>query len=201
MTRDRAPIFVAFTDLLICLLCYVLIAVTPTKAKIDGVKPPVLFLVSITWDVTLDSDIDLWYVGPSRKPVFYGSRQQGCADLDHDDVGFATSHITLADGSVVSAVAHKEVLSVRCVEPGRTDIAVNEFSDRTGQPITVHVEITGMNPQVQTLFSGDVVLNHRGDTRNVASFDLDHDGKLTLADAPLESVLDAYEHTKAGSAP
>jgi len=201
MTRDRAPIFVAFTDLLICLLCYVLIAVTPTKAKIDGVKPPALFLITADWPIADQSDIDLWVVGPTRKPVFYGSRQQGCADLDHDDVG-TSSRITLADGSQVVAASHKEVTTIRCVEPGTWDVAVNNFTSRTESgPLTVHVEVVQLNPQVHTMFSGDVVLTHKGDTKNVTSFDLDKDGKLTLADAPLESVLDAYEHSKAGTAP
>ena len=72
MIRDRAPIFIALSDLLCCLLVYVLIAVNPVKAKTDGIKPPVLFLVSMSWDIQNDTDIDLWYVGPTRKPVFYG---------------------------------------------------------------------------------------------------------------------------------
>ncbi len=195
MIRDRASIFVAFTDLLICLLCYVLIAVSPTKAKIDGVKPPALFLITADWPISDASDIDIWVAGPTRKPVFYGSRQQGCADLDHDDVG-TSSRITLADGSVVTAVSHKEVTTIRCVEPGRWDIAVNDFTNRSDGPITVHIEIVQLNPQVITLFSGDVTLSHRGDTKNVVSFDLDRDGKLTLADPPLQSVLEAYERSK-----
>lgn len=195
LTRDRAPIFVAFTDLLICLLCYVLIAVSPTKAKTDGVKPPAQFLITADWPISDISDIDLWVVGPSRKPVFYGSRQVGCADLDHDDVG-SSSRITLADDSVVTAVAHKEVATLRCIEPGHFDVAVNEFTDNTRGLIPVHVEIVGLNPNVRTLFSGDVMLGHTGQTANIVSFDLDREGKLTLAQPPLESVLDAYEKTK-----
>jgi hypothetical protein len=175
-----------------------MVHVNPVHAKTDGLKPPAQFLVTMEWPIALDSDIDLWVVGPTRKPVFYGSRQVGCADLDHDDIGFATSRITLADGSVVNAVAHKEVTSIRCIEPGRWDIASNLFSDRGNaeKGIPVHVEIVGLNPSVVTLFSGDIVLNHRGQSANVVSFDLDRDGKLTLADAPLESVLAAYEKSK-----
>lgn len=195
MTRDRAPVFIAMSDLLICLLCYVLVSVSPTKAKTEGIKPPAQFLISADWPISDVSDIDLWVVGPTRKPVFYGSRQVGCTDLDHDDVG-SSSRITLADDSVVTAVAHKEVATVRCIEPGHFDVAINEFTDNTRGPIPVHVEITGLNPSVRTLFSGDVTLGHTGQTHNVVSFDLDREGNLTLAHPPLESVLDAYEKTK-----
>lgn len=185
----------ALIDMLGTSLGVALMSVNPVHAKTDGIKPPAQFLISADWPISDVSDIDLWVVGPTRKPVFYGSRQVGCADLDHDDVG-SSSRITLADDSVVMAVAHKEVATLRCIEPGHYDIAVNEFTDNTRGRIPVHVEITGLNPSVRTLFSGDVTLGHTGQTANIVSFDLDREGKLTLAQPPLESVLDAYEKTK-----
>ena len=72
----------------------------PTKAKVDGVKPKAEFLITADWKVELDSDVDLWLVGPEKKPVFYGSREAGCASLDRDSLGYSTAQITLADGSV-----------------------------------------------------------------------------------------------------
>jgi hypothetical protein len=75
----------------------VIVAVAPTKAKVDGVKPKAEFLITADWPVALDSDVDLWLVGPEKKPVFYGSREAGCVSLDRDSLGFSTSQITLAD--------------------------------------------------------------------------------------------------------
>jgi hypothetical protein len=197
--RDRAPIFVAFTDLLICLLCYVLISVAPVKAKVDGVKPVAWFLISAEWNISLDSDVDLWVIPPQGKPVFYGSRQVGCTDLDHDDLGNPTSQVTLADGSMVHATSHKETTSIRCLVPGHYDVGVNLYSDREipkgAKSIPVHVEITGLNPQVTTLFAGDAPLDHRGATINVVSFDLSSDGKITLTGTPLAPVTDTYRST------
>ena len=46
-----------------------------------------------------DDDVDLWVQNPSGKPVFYGSRDVGCAKLDTDNRGFMDGHVTLADGS------------------------------------------------------------------------------------------------------
>jgi hypothetical protein len=200
MIRDRSPIWIGLADLLLCIISVVIVAVAPVKAKTDGLKPPAILLITADWPIADESDIDLWVVGPTRKPTFYGSRQVGCSDLDHDDVG-TSSRITLADGSTVTAVSHKEVTTLRCVEPGRWDVAVNNFTQRSDGPITVHVEIIGLNPNVTTLWAGNVTLSHVGQTVNTISFDLDRGGKLTLVDAPLESVLDAYEKQKSGSAP
>lgn len=202
--RDRAPIFIALSDLLICLLCYVLIAVAPAKSKTDGVKPKAEILVTSEWDRDRDVDLDLWVVGPSRQPVFYGSRQVGCVDLDRDSLGFSTSDVTLADGTVIRAKSNQETASIRCLEAGHYDVAVNLFSYHTnerGDPITAHIEITGLNPSVKTLWAGDITLTHMGETLNAASFDLDKDGHVTLVSVPLEPVTNSYERAKAGGAP
>ena len=197
------PSVLLLADLLICLLCYVLIAVAPAKSKTDGVKPKAEILIQTDWPVTRDVDLDLWVVGPTRKPVFYASRQVGCADLDRDSLGFSTSMVTLAHGSQVRAKSNVETTSLRCIEPGHYDIAVNLFSyhSDSGEPITAHVEITGLNPNVRTLWAGDVTLKHNGETVNAISFDLDKDGHVTLVPVPLEPVTSAYERAKAGGAP
>jgi hypothetical protein len=57
----------------------------------------------------------------------------------------------------------------------------------------VRVEITGLNPQVTTLFAKDVALENVGQTINVASFDLTLDGRIKLVEPPLEPITDAYK--------
>lgn len=174
-----------------------IVAVAPTKAKVDGVKPKAEFLITADWPVALDSDVDLWLVGPDKKPVFYGSREAGCVSLDRDSLGFSTSQITLADGSTAQSESNKETATIRCIAPGHYDIGVNLYSDRElakgAQSIPVRVEITGLNPQVTTLFAGNVVLDQVGQTSNVASFDLTYDGQVKLTDPPLEPITHAYE--------
>jgi hypothetical protein len=202
MTADRSPIWIGLADLLLCILSVVIVAVAPTRARVDGVKPKAEFLITADWKVELDSDVDLWLVGPDRKPVFYGARQVGCASLDRDSLGYSTSQITLADGSLARSESNKETTTLRCIAPGRYDVGVNLYSDREldklngVKSIPVRVEITGLNPQVRVLFAKDVALDQVGQTINVASFDLSHDGRITLADPPLEPVTDAYQRAK-----
>jgi len=198
--RDRSPIWIGLADLMLCIVSVVIVAVAPVKARTDGIKPKAEYLISADWDVMLDSDVDLWVVNPSQKPIFYGSRQVGCADLDHDSLGFQTSLVTLADGSTIRAISNKEVISVRCFEPGHWDIAVNLYSDRElaggRKDIKVHVEVVGLNPEVRTVFAKDVALDRVGQTVNVVSFEMERDGKITLGDPPLQPITEAYRGRK-----
>ena len=203
MSPSDEASWTGIADFLLCCLGVIIVVANPVHAKTDGVKPKAEFLVQADWPVTRDVDLDLWVVGPTRKPVFYGSRQVGCADLDRDSLGYNTSLVTLADGSTVRAKSNIETTSLRCVEPGHYDVAVNLFSyhSDSGEPITAHVEITGLNPNVRTLWAGDVTLKHNGETLNAVSFNLDKDGHVTLVPVPLEPVTSAYERAKAGGAP
>jgi hypothetical protein len=200
MTVDRSPMWIGLADLMLCILSIVIVAVAPTKAKVDGVKPKAEFLITADWPVALDSDVDLWLVGPDKKPVFYGAREAGCASLDRDSLGYSTSEITLADGATAQSESNKETTTIRCIAPGHYDVGVNLYSDRElakgKASIPVRVEITGLNPQVTTLFAKDVALENVGQTINVASFDLTLDGQIKLVDPPLEPITDAYRKDK-----
>ena len=200
MNVDRSPIWIGLADLYLCILSVVIVAVAPTKAKVDGVKPKAEFLITADWKVALDSDVDLWIVGPEKKPIFYGARDIGCASLDRDSLGYSTSQITLADGSMAQSESNKETATIRCVAPGHYDVGVNLYSDRELAKglasIPVRVEITGLNPQVTTLFAKEVALDQVGQTINVASFDVTLDGRIKLVEPPLEPITDAYRKDK-----
>jgi hypothetical protein len=200
MTVDRSPMWIGLADLLLCVLSVVIVAVAPTRAKVDGVKPKAEFLITADWPVALDSDVDLWLVGSDKKPVFYGAREAACASLDRDSLGYSTSQITLADGSTAQSESNKETTTIRCIAPGHYDVGVNLYSDRElakgKASIPVRVEITGLNPQVTTVFAKDVALDQVGQTINVVSFELALDGQIQLVDPPLEPITDAYKKAK-----
>ena len=129
-----------------------------------------------------------------------GRARPDALSLDRDSLGYSTSQITLADGSTAQSESNKETATIRCIAPGHYDVGVNLYSDRElakgANAIPVRVEITGLNPQVTTLFAGNVVLDQVGQTINVASFDLTFDGQIKLIDPPLEPITHAYERAK-----
>src|ERR1700735_3154305 len=93
MEIDRSPMWIGIADLLLCVLSVVIVAVAPTKARVDGVKPKAEFLITADWPVALDSDVDVARRAREEACLFWGargrlriarSRQLGLFDLaDH----------------------------------------------------------------------------------------------------------------------
>ena len=200
--RDRSPIWIGLADLLLCMLSVTIVAAHPKSEHEGGVKQKAEYLASIEWNVDIDADADIHMMPPSKKPVFYASRDVGCATLDRDNRGFIDSIITLADGSQTKVESDKETIAIRCIEPGRYDLAANLYAYRkdnvnqtesTSLGLKVHVEIVKLNPEVQVAYSRDIVLDRVGQTVNWASFDMDRTGAITLVDPPLEPITASYQ--------
>jgi hypothetical protein len=194
-----APLFIAFVDMLLCLLIHVLLLVNP--AQTHNVDMHVVALASIDWDVEhYDADVDIWLVTPSGVPVFYaaGNRQVGCATLDMDNKGWVDSN--LPPGQSQTAILRaKEVVAMRCIEPGHYVLGVNLFTYHDhyeGRPekklgVKVHVEVEHMDPVTTTVLARDVTLDRVSDTINVVAFDVDREGNITLSpDVPLKLVTE-----------
>jgi hypothetical protein len=171
------------------------------QGQTDGIKPRAEYLITLESSIVVAADPDLWVLTPTGKPVFYGSREVGCATLDSDPVGFSSNVVTLADGSTAKLESDKETTALRCVEPGHY-VGVNLYAlpgrwrraGRTGRfGPECHLQIVSLNPSVRLMFPKDVVLNRVGQTINVVSFDMDRDGKITLIDPPLEPITAAFQ--------
>jgi hypothetical protein len=208
--RDRSSIWIGLADLLLCVLSVVIVAVAPKEPAQNGVPEKAEYLMSAEWSVDLDADVDIWMAPPSKKPVFYGSRDVGCARLDSDNRGFMDEWIALADGSKVKVDSNKETISLRCIEPGHYDLGVNLYAfrqdgvtkvgARSEKDVKVHVEIVQVNPKIRVVFAKDVTLDRVGQTTNVESFDLSRQGEIALAEPPLELVT-AKAYKSAGGYP
>lgn len=193
MKRDMSTIFIAATDMFLCVLAVVIVAVNPPKPAHAGVEEKAEYLLTVEWSTGPDADVDIWLQTPRKQPVFFNSRQVGCSTLDQDNKGWGDSIIHLPDGSVTKVRAIKETIALRCIEPGHYDLAVNLFGfsnheGSPGLPIPAHVEITGLNPEVTTVFSKDISLTYQKQTTNVASFDMSANGVMTFVDPPLKPV-------------
>lgn len=198
---DRSPVWIGLCDLALAVLAVALVAVNP-PLKARGVETKAEVLATVEWSVDVDADVDIHMMPPSKKPVFYASRDVGCSTLDRDNRGFMDSVITLADGSRTEVESDKETIAIRCVEPGHYDLAANLYAYREGGlsvgakrglALKAHVEIVGLNPAVRVLFAKDIVLDAVGQTINWASFDMGRDGRITFVDPPLEPITSAYQ--------
>ena len=197
--RDRSPIFIALADLLAVMLNVVIVAVAPVTHA-SGVEQRAEVLISLDWGTQFDSDVDLWVRTPSGKPVSYNNREVGCAVLDRDSRGFMDSVIVLPDGSSVKVLSYKETVSIRCLEPGRYDVAAHLYQYREdGKNVPLRrdlglktrTEIIKINPTIKTVFASVTVLNSVWDCQNVVSFDLSRTGEIKLVDPPLTCITES----------
>jgi hypothetical protein len=200
---DRSPVWIGLCDMALAVLAVVVVAVNPPQTAASGVKEHAEYLLSVEWNVHNDADVDIHLMPPSKRPVFFASRDVGCATLDRDNRGFIDSIITLADGSQVQVDSDKETIALRCVEPGHYDLGANLYTDHDAVPdrraigLKVHAEIVGLNPSVRVVFAKDFVLDYVGQTVNWASFDMARDGQITLNDPPLTPITASYETVSA----
>jgi hypothetical protein len=201
--RDRSPVWIGLADLLLCVVSVVIVAVNPPTPKAKGVETKAEYLITAESSPLIDADPDIHVMPPSKHPVFYGSRDIGCAKLDGDPRGFMDNRIRLADGSYAMVETEKETVSLRCIEPGHYDVAENLYDYREGGlsvgdkrrdlGLKVHLEIVALNPEVHVLFAKDVILDWIGQTINVVSFDMGRGGSITLVDPPLEPITKSYQ--------
>ena len=206
--RDRSPVWIGLCDMALAILAVVIVAVNPPKPAEAGVKERGEYLLTIDWSVDEDADADIWLLGPSKHPVFYGCRDVGCARLDSDNRGFMDAIVRLADGSETRIESSKETIQLRCIEPGHWEFAANLYGYRGPETfengkigLKVHAEIVGLNPNVHVVFAKDILLDRIGGTVNLTGFDLDREGKITLTDPPLESITEVYQRMRTGGQP
>jgi hypothetical protein len=200
----RAGILLSYVDMLLVIVAILIVSVAPKKVA-DGVHVEAQYLVSIEWDKALDDDVDLWGAGPPNpsKPCFYQNVEAGALSLDRDSRGYMDDKMKV-DGQTVY-LAHKEVMTLRGVVPGRYTYGIHLYKARRSDDgrerdphalgIVVHVEVIKLNPKVTSVFRKDFTLDYEGDAVNVWAMDVLSDGNFTEADPPVEPLTAKFYRT------
>jgi PilZ domain len=77
-----------------------IVTVAPKEPAQSGAPEKAEYLMSAEWNVDLDAEVDIWVVPPNKKPVFYGSRDVGCAQLDNDNRGFMVADLSITGARI-----------------------------------------------------------------------------------------------------
>jgi hypothetical protein len=169
--------------LVFCVVMFVMIS--PQQKKDDGIKPKAEYIISVTWPVDLDYDVDVWVRDPDDKVVWYGGKEKDFLNLERDDLGASKMQVTLS-GTVVTASVAEEIVTVRGFKEGEYVINVHLY--RAGRsykendaikPALVHTKITRMNPSVAVIYETDTVLNTVRQESHVVRFSMAQDGRLS----------------------
>lgn len=178
-----------FAKALLVIFVVLLMNIAPPNSHTPGVRPNALYLIMVDWDGERDVDVDVWVRDPNGRVVNFVNRELGFMALDRDDLGFASDRVISGSTTNIARI-NEEIVSIRGIIPGEFVVNVNLFSFNgadNNSPITVNIRIEKLNPSVETVWRGSVVMDRRGQERHVVRFNMETDGAIsnTNSDLPI----------------
>jgi hypothetical protein len=181
--RRHSGIGVAFTDLLFnALLGFVVMFVLAfllinPVARTGAVDPKAEFLVTLTWPDGRPEDVDLYVEDPVANLVWFRQREAGLMHLDRDDLGQRNDLIEAAGRRIVNPL-NQEVVSIRGIVPGEFVVNIHLYREHEGSSVPATVKVEKLNPKVELVFYGTVMLVAQGDERTAVRFAVGTDGRV-----------------------
>jgi hypothetical protein len=179
--RRHSDIGVGFTDLLFnALLGFVVMFVLAYLminpiARTGAVDAKAEFLITLTWPDGRKDDVDLYVEDPAGNLVWFREREAGLMHLDRDDLGLRNDLIEIGGQQVINPL-NQEVVSIRGIVPGEHVVNLHLYRAEGAMPVRAQVKVEKLNPRVEVVFYGDVVLRRQGDERTAVRFSVRPDG-------------------------
>jgi hypothetical protein len=173
--EDVDPAVTVFRDMLFLMVLSLVVVIflltfliNPVE-KTDDVPMRTEIMVEAMWPSGTKYDVDLWSMGPDKRPVGWGVFSAGpILNLERDDRGVINDTSNM----------NYELITVRKREPGEYIINLhlyNEFKEPL--PVPVNVKVMGKG-DIGEIFSGEVLLERRKQELTVVRYTLDVDGSL-----------------------
>jgi len=155
--------------LVFCVVLFVMI--TDDAKKSDGIKPKVEAVIIVEWSKDAKVDVDTWVRTTQNELVYYGNKESGVVFLDRDDLGGQCK------------IVCEEITSIRGLDSGEYVLNLNVYnsykfigSANSGtplqEPLTVHVKIIKMNPEVVILWEKDITLRFMKEEKSVVRWNV-----------------------------
>jgi len=177
----------AFFDLIFNILCCFIVLFSISfllmSRKIDEdrkIRANAEFMITSTWPKYSDDDVDTYVEDPLGNIVFFNRREEGLMHLDRDDLGKRSDTIRTADGTVFTVKENQEIVTIRGIIPGEYVVNVHMYYDRSpAVPTPVTVKLEKLNPQVDLITAGKVLLERTADEKTAFRFVIDGSGAVT----------------------
>jgi hypothetical protein len=182
--RRSDAIGVGFTDLLFnALLGFVVMFVLAFLlinpiARTGAVDAKAEFLITLSWPDGRSEDVDLYVEDPAGNLVWFRTREAGLMHLDRDDLGRSNDVIQAAGREIVNPL-NQEVVSIRGIQPGEYVVNLHLYRAAPGAPpVPAAIKVEKLNPKVETVFYGEIVLDRPSEERTAVRFSLRSDGRV-----------------------
>jgi hypothetical protein len=181
MSRSDS-IGIGFTDLLFnALLGFVVMFVLAFLminpiAKTGAVDAKAEFLVTLSWPDGRSEDIDLYVEDPAGNLVWFRAREAGLMHLDRDDLGRSNDVIRVAGREIVHPL-NQEIVAIRGLQSGEYVVNLHLYrAAPDALPVPAVVKVEKLNPKVEVVFYGEIVLARPSEERTAVRFSLRADG-------------------------
>ena len=202
--RRRSDIGIGFTDLLFnALLGFVVMFVLAFLlinpiARTGAVDPKAEFLITLTWPDGRPEDVDLYVADPADNLVWFRQREAGLMHLDRDDLGQRNDVVEMA-GRRIANPLNQEVVAIRGIVPGEFVVNVHLYRANGGDTVPATVKVEKLNPSVEVVFYGTVVLVAQGDERTAVRFAVGADGRVRDVNQLAKRIVPLRRIATAGS--
>lgn len=175
MRRTDGSIAWAALDLVSCLLLVVYTLVAPPRARSSRIVTQGAYAVVLQWPRASLDDLDLYLQDPAGKVAWYGQRDVGGVQLEHDDLGADT-------GTSYQFGPNYERAVVRTTTPGTYAAVVHVYCKRQPGPIRASAELWRLGANQRPLETRSLVLTRAGDEQTAFRWSVDAAGDATAID-------------------
>ncbi len=181
--KTRASDVDPFTDLLFnallifTFLFLITIVFLNPPAKTGTVDLKAEYVITVRWPDEVPDDVDTWVEDPDGRIVWFRNTEEGFMHLDRDDRGLANDTIEV-DGREIINPINQEVVTIRQIVAGEYVVNLHYYKSNTRMPVTAEVSLSKVNPSLEILYYGKVVLNAPGDERTAVRFYMNLDGSV-----------------------
>jgi hypothetical protein len=188
--------FVPFTDILFnallgfAFMVFIAFSLINPEAKSGAIDVKAEMIVTVTWPDNSEDDVDTYVEDPAGNIAWYHSKQAGLIHLDRDDRG-AFQDTMVLNGERIQSSLNQETVTFRGIIPGEYVVNIYHYLPAGTGDVPVSVKVEKINPQVQVIYYGTHILNHKGHEITAVRFTLDETGAVVdVGNMPKSLVRD-----------
>ena len=165
------------TILIFAFLFLIAIIFISPPADLGNVELKAEYIVSVKWPDNSEDDVDTWVQDPEGRILWFRNTDTGFMHLDRDDRGLQNDMIVV-DGSEILNPLNQEIVTIRKLIPGEYIVNLHYYKSISGEPVTAEVSVSKVNPSLEILYYGKVLLRSAGAEATVVRFNLDREGRV-----------------------
>jgi len=137
--------------------------------KTGLIDPKAEYILSVRWPDHNPDDIDIWVEDPEGRLVWFRNTEAGLMHLDRDDRGIVNDTLTIQGEEIVNPL-NQEIVTIRGVVQGEYVVNLHYYASETGEPVPANMRLVKVNPSLEVLYYGTIVMDEQGDEKTALRF-------------------------------